>query len=94
MADRPIITTKPPVQHQRLKIYLRSGNALMIDGVLSYQMKLAPITNRIAEIEIVQDDAPQFARLLVQTLDLSQIEAVVELPADGARRPARESEYG
>ena len=90
MTDRPILTTKPPVQYQRLKIYLRSGNALMIDGVIGWSMTHRE--GRTVSLNLTQSTDPQFARVVVESIDLSQIEAVVVLPTDGARRAARESE--
>jgi hypothetical protein len=88
MAHETAAAAEP--EHTRLKFLLRSGNSIMVDGVLGWEMK--HLEGRVISLTLKQSLDPRFARVIVDSIDLAQIEAVVILPADGARRAARQSE--
>lgn len=70
----------------RLKFLMRSGNFFMIDGVLDWSMR--HLEGRTIGLTLKQSTDPRYARVVVDSIDLSQIEAVVLLPDDQARRLA------
>jgi hypothetical protein len=76
----------------RLKFLMRSGNAFMVDGVIESEGKWE--NGRCKELRLKQSTDPKYASVLVPSIDLSQIEAVVILPASGPGRRANEKEGG
>lgn len=82
----------PGEEIQRLKFLMRSGNAFMVDGVTHWDLK--HLRGRCVELRLEQLTDPKYARVLVESIDLSQIEAVVILPASGPGRRANEKEGG
>lgn len=61
-----------------LEIYMKSGNVIRIDSIADYTFKR---TERgISEFSISWDKPSR--RLLVGTIDLSQIEAICEVTSD------------
>lgn len=83
-----------PREPTRMKFLLRSGNAFMVDGVVDWTIKRAPVTGRIVEVELHQLEDPRFARVIMETLDIAQIEGVLILPPNGPGRRANEKERG
>lgn len=81
-------TEYPGEETQRLKFLMRSGNFFMVDGVLDWRM--SHIANRVASLTLRQSLDPKYARVIVDSIDISQIEAVVILPATGPGRRANE----
>jgi hypothetical protein len=77
---------------QRLKFLMRSGNFFMVDGVHSWSMRHQG--NRVVGLTLKQSLEAQYARVIVESIDLDQIEAVVILPASGPGRRANEKEGG
>lgn len=57
----------------KLKIYLKSGNSILLDNVKEYEIKNKG--NIIVGMSIVTKSKPK-QKLLVKTIDLSSIEAV------------------
>lgn len=90
MADDSPAAPAPEVM--RLKFLMRSGNAFMVDGVIESDGKWE--NGRCKELRLKQSTDPKYASVLVQSIDLSQIEAVVILPASGPGRRANEKEAG
>lgn len=66
----------------RLQFMMKSGNSFILDGVHDY--KISAGSNGITSITLSQIADGSKTRLLINTLDLSQVEAVLELPADPA----------
>lgn len=63
----------------KLSIFMKSGNVIRIRGVSNYEFKMNG--NSISELELEQyGKIFGGPRLLVGTIDLSQIEAVVRGP--------------
>ncbi|SFJ68839.1 hypothetical protein [Methylobacterium brachiatum] len=85
-ASTPAAT--PAADVQRLKFLLRSGNAFMVDGVLDWGMK--HLRGRVIGLMLKQATDAKYARVVVDSIDLSQIEAVVLLPAAGPGKRANE----
>ncbi len=69
---------------QRLKFLMRSGNAFMVDGVVDWDIE-GDRAGRITSLQLEQSKDPRYARVVVETIDLAQIEAVVLLPKDSGR---------
>ncbi len=77
---------------QRLKFLMRSGNFFMIDGVTNWSMK--HLNGRTISLTLTQMMDSKYARVVVDSIDLSQIEAVVLLPADPGRQLVEIGEPG
>lgn len=74
-------TQWPGEEIQRLQFFLRSGNSFVVDGVEDWGMKCRG--GRVESLRLTQKTASSYSRLLLDTIDLDQIEAVVILPAIG-----------
>lgn len=92
MSTETAADSAPPADPQRLKFLMRSGNDFMIDGVLEFELERSPVTDRVVRVKMVQLTNPKYARLMVETLDIAQIEAVLILPPNGPGRRANEKE--
>jgi hypothetical protein len=66
----------------RLQIFMRSGNSFVLDGVTDW--KLTTRGDRVVGIHLVQKAGSEFTRLIVNSIDLAQIEAILDLPEVGS----------
>jgi hypothetical protein len=78
----------PGAPIERLKFLMRSGNAFMVDGVTHWDMK--HLNGRCIELTLEQLSDSKYARVLVESIDLGQIEAVVLLPVSEPGRRGKE----
>lgn len=65
---------------QRLQFLMKSGNSFTIDGVEDWGMRHEG--NRIVSLRLKQSLAAEYARVIVESIDLTQIEAIVVLPKE------------
>lgn len=77
--DSSDTTEWPGEEIQRLQFFLRSGNSFVVDGVEDWGMR--HLDGRVHSLRLVQKTDPRYAKLIVDSIDLAQIEAVVILPA-------------
>lgn len=68
----------PCEEIQRLQFLMRSGNSFIVDGVTNWSMKHRE--GRVVSLTLRQFMEERYARLIVDSIDLAQIEAVVILP--------------
>lgn len=61
-----------------LQIFMKSGNSFVIDQVTDWNIQTGVSTENIVSLTITQRTTAK-SRLLVQTITLSQIEAIVRI---------------
>lgn len=61
-----------------LKICMRSGNSFTIDGVVEFEVT-GYTSGTISNLRLVQSDNPKYSKVLMPSLDLSQVEAIVRV---------------
>jgi len=62
----------------KLNIYMKSGNVIRLKGIADW--KLGHMGNEITQLSIERENLPTGERLILASMDLSQIEAITEEP--------------
>jgi hypothetical protein len=76
-------------QTVRMQIFFKSGNSVIIDGVLEYDS--ASRDGALTRVSFKQQGATSQTWLDVESLDIRSVEAIVRLPVLPSTLPTREA---
>jgi len=60
----------------KLNLYMKSGNVIVLNGIDNYKLKAN--NDNIIYLELVMSDKARGEKLIMPSLDLSQIEAITQ----------------